>query len=318
MSYKNILAAFDSYFQTTTLDSRGSARGLGGTSDTTSYTPGNGYIYHIFTGPGTLSVSKGGYADYLIIAGGGGGGAGKPPYRQGGGGGAGGMISGQYLFPIGDYTIAVGGGGGAGASGSPSYISRNGVIPYVSSPFYATTLTAFGGGYGGRASPYGTSGGLGGSGGGGGESYSGGASVGPTSYPFIVPLGIPVPQGSSGGASPYPNSYASGGGGAGGAGSASSPTSTSRGIGAPAWGGDSGIPSDFGTPGPSPGRWFAQGGSGGGGYSSNYYNGGGGGSYDSMAATKANSGSGGSGGDSPGSTGGGGGASGLVIIRYPY
>ena len=107
-------------------------------------TPGNGYIYHVFTAPGTLTVSKAGVVDVLIIAGGAAGGA----SGGGGGGGAGGVI--QYnSFPInnGSYPVSVGAGGVApGNNGNPSTFS---------------SLTAVGGGGGSsNGNPGGSGGGT--------------------------------------------------------------------------------------------------------------------------------------------------------------
>ncbi len=58
----------------------------GGTVTAAGIAPGNGYRYHVFTAPGTFTVTAPGNVEYLVIAGGGGGGVGA-----GGGGGAGGF-----------------------------------------------------------------------------------------------------------------------------------------------------------------------------------------------------------------------------------
>ena len=270
------------------------------------FSPGNGYKYHVFTSPGTFTVTKEGYVDLMVVGGGGGGGKGyrSPPsyYRAGGAGGAGGLIQKfQVLFSSspGTYTITVGSGGaGAGpgpASGSAGAFSR------ISSPTI-TTITGDGGGYGGKGP--GTAGGPGGSGGGGGGS-TGGAGAATQNHP-----------GMSGTYSP-PYFYRGGGGGGAGA-----PGQWNiGGIGLPAFNGDTGIPSSYGTPGPSPGRYFAGGGgslfgantvvSGAGGVG-----GGGPGSYGGTAGT-ANTGGGGGGAVYPGPFYfGGTGGSGIVIIRY--
>ena len=271
-------------------------------------TPGNGYKYHIFTTPGTFTVSKDGYVDACIVAGGGGGGKGyrSPPrsIRSGGGGGAGGMLQ-KYgvKFPSASYTVSVGSGGAGGgpnrsngSAGSPSYINS----PTISQPVY----TATGGGYGGRFP--GQNGQPGGSGGGGAPSNGSGG-------PGIAGQGN---NGSSGTYSP-PYYYRSGGGGGAGA----SASSSTGGAGLAAFNGDTGIPSSYGTPGPSPGRYFAGGGAGlysssssaysgsggyGGGGNGNLYNGGSG---------TTNSGGGGGSSTYPGRVAGTGGP-GIVIIRY--
>lgn len=70
--------------------------------------PGNGYKYHTFTSPGTLTVSGTGTIEVLVVAGGGGG-------SQGGGGGAGGLVY-NPTMPIstGSYPISIGNGGSQG------------------------------------------------------------------------------------------------------------------------------------------------------------------------------------------------------------
>ena len=58
------------------------------------FSPGNGYKYHVFTSPGTFTVTKEGYVDLMVVGGGGGGGAGgaysgtNGTANTGGGGGA--------------------------------------------------------------------------------------------------------------------------------------------------------------------------------------------------------------------------------------
>ena len=79
----------------------------------TTYTPGNGYKYHVFTGAGNMVVTTASPTtntlDVLIQ---GGGGSGAPGYA--GGGGAGGLIH-MTAFPVSSSTthaIAIGSGGG--------------------------------------------------------------------------------------------------------------------------------------------------------------------------------------------------------------
>ena len=72
--------------------------------------PGNGYVYHTFSGPGTFTVEESGQAEIMVL-GGGGGGAG---HAASGGGGAGGMaVAHEQPLAIGSYTITVGAGGGS-------------------------------------------------------------------------------------------------------------------------------------------------------------------------------------------------------------
>lgn len=84
---------------------------------TGTYTDGFDYKYVSFTADGTLTVTRGGYADVLLVGGGGAGG-----HWGGGGGGAGGVlyIENAYL-PAGNLDVVVGAGGSSVASGLPQY-----------------------------------------------------------------------------------------------------------------------------------------------------------------------------------------------------
>jgi len=69
--------------------------------------PGNGYAYHTFTSPGTITFSgQSGTIEILMVAGGGAGG-----YRIAGGGGAGGILHGTMPISPGTYVVEVGKGG---------------------------------------------------------------------------------------------------------------------------------------------------------------------------------------------------------------
>jgi hypothetical protein len=157
---------------------------------------GLGQTYPITSGPITL--------EWLVIAGGGGGG-GYGGFGNGGGGGAGGVLTGSFSMSTGAlFTIIVGAGGGGGAgqvSGSTGFDSN------VSSGSFST-LTAKGGGYGGREAP----GGDGGSGGGGG--YLGGGLATQSSF---VPAGF-TGYGNNGGSNINQFGGFTGGGGGGAAG----------------------------------------------------------------------------------------------------
>ena len=59
----------------------------GGSVNPSGLEPGNGYVYHTFTGPGTLTANAPGNVELFLIGGGGAGGGG-----YGGGGGAGALI----------------------------------------------------------------------------------------------------------------------------------------------------------------------------------------------------------------------------------
>lgn len=258
----------------------------------TTFIPGNGYKYHIFTAPGTLRVGNGGAIDYILVAGGGGGGG-----PSGGGGGAGGYLSAnQSIISAGTYSVTIGPGGTQNTNGTPTTLSG---------PPTFTTLTATAGGRG--ANPV-----LAGPGGSGGGGYSASPTGGTGTSG----------QGSAGG-NGNPG-YGGGGGGAGGAGGTGSPLGPggTGGIGRPAFQGDTGIPPAYGTPGPQPGRYFAGGGGGNGvpgggppGLAGPGGAGGGGGGGPSTGTPGTTNTGGGGGGAGPGFSGGTGG-SGIVIIRY--
>jgi len=141
-----------------------------------------GYKIHTFTSSGTLTFSRGGAVDYLVVAGGGSGGG-------AGGGGAGGMFVGTIIASIGATTITI----GAGASGPTTNLQGND----GSASSFGTIQTTTGGGGGGMylaGSP--APGRAGGSGGGGGyragaggsgtsgQGNAGGASTDNVSSPF--------------------------------------------------------------------------------------------------------------------------------------
>lgn len=263
---------------------------------------GTNYRVHVFTSNGTLTVSRRGEVEYLMI---GGGGAGSGNYYDdGGGGGAGGLIQGSTSLSATGYSIQIGNGGNwsGGAGGSTT----------------AFSLTALGGGGGGgHRGP----GGSGGSGGGGtgyygnnipGRSYAGGAATQPGS----ASGGLGNPGGGYTGNEygttvVYPQS--SGGGGAGGPGYR---PLTSGNNGENGTGGDGIVSSISGTP-----YYYAAGGGGvrsgkgglGGGADASYGRGG------SPARTAADgSGSGGGGGRASGDSGSpSNGGKGIVIVRYP-
>jgi len=299
-------------------------------------TDSGGFRTHVFTSSGTFTVTKAAPSnapvDVLIVAGGGGG-AGFVPGNSNtpGGGGAGGFRQLNTTIPSGTspntpYTITVGAGGGAEVSGSPSS---------------ALGFTSTGGGRGARyrdninAAP-------GGSGGGG---HGGPADTNTPSGAGNTPPVSPS-QGNRGSNNLTPIAGAlqvPGGGGAGGG--AGAPGQDGGPVPAPtqnANGRSGGIgaisplsPPSYGTPGPSPGRWFAGGGSGGSGSGSGTFpattttpgvaGGGGAGGWTSPAnggSGTVNTGGGGGGtayGQPTTSTNtGGAGGSGIVIIRYPY
>ena len=315
----------------------------------TKSTPGDGFIYHVFTSSGSLVVTqgKGSPFNYLAVGGGGGGG-----YDRGGGGGAGGLYNGTDLKmgANGTYPVTVGNGGAGnptdpapmpdargqsgGGSGMPTLVPAGGV--------------AGGGGGGGEASnPDGnayTGGSRTGASGGGGSHQRAPGGTGTNPNTGAGPYGSPghgSPQGA-------PGSSGGGGGGAGGqANSITGPTSYDPG--APALPPDCpalqvGSYGGFGKeipwiPGTLAGRasptntaWFAGGGFGGGNGVNSYpspsptptidYRWAGAGRGGSIPGFGddglVNTGSGGGGGGvSPvGSRKGGDGAPGVVVVRY--
>ena len=120
--------------------------------------PGNGYIYHVFSSSGALTVSGGEATgcEWLLIGGGASGGGGD---HYGGGGGAGGVVykQNQDLTP-GSYTVYIGskGPGDNAQDGNPSFPSHNRVNTGQGggedSEFTigGSTIYALGGGRGGK------------------------------------------------------------------------------------------------------------------------------------------------------------------------
>ena len=277
-------------------------------------TPGNGYKYHFLTSPAhTFEITADpGPVQYVIVGGGGAGGT-FPGGNSGGGGGAGGFLTGTFEnMAIGVYPVTIGPGGTA-LSGPGSSTVFN-------------SLTAYGGGGGSPSytSP-GNPGASGGGGGGAGPTLGGnGNKIQPNGTGDIpAPLS---PQGNPGGVGgPTTNTGNSGGGGGageagqGGNGTENPGKSGKGGDGLAAFGGDPGVPPSYGTPGPTPGRWFAGGGSGGGypGVSSGTFAGGAGGGGSSLTGEPlpgvVNTGGGGGGNQGPSAGDGG---SGIVILKY--
>lgn len=271
----------------------------------TGLAPGNGYIYHTFTGPGTFTVNGSKTMEILLV---GGGGSGAPGTGQvGAGGGSGGLIY-WSTMPVtsGTYPVTVGGGGPAGTNnGSPS----------VFAPGTPLHLVSLGGGYGGRGSSY--AGNPGGSGGGGGgfSGDPGGGSGIQTTDPTIPTNSRTYGFGNNGGSTSP--ATVDGGGGAGEAGSLPpSPSNVKRGGNGrqyPAFTGPIiGVP----TLNPLSG-YFAGGGGGGYGGAGGLGGGGNGGTNAPGGAGVTNSGGGGGGGfDVSNPVPGGSGGPGICVIRY--
>jgi hypothetical protein len=331
------------------------SRATGGTIEPNTHPEHPGVWRHIFTTPGTFTVTDPTlqWIDYLAVGGGGGGGG----VGCGGGGGAGGFVSSihvstttptsipqaypwnpgysvqvgeQYPVSAGTYPIGIGTGGTGGSATIAPGQGNPGSDTTIGSPG-PSQIIAYGGGGGGASDPSPpytpVPGANGGSGGGGAKSL---AQPGPISGGSATPS--PLIQGNPGGNSAPGTTYSSGSGG-GGAGSSGSVSSTSS----PYTGGAGGdgwysvlSPSAYGTPGPVSGqRYFAGGGGGGGGVGpggsgggaggAGGFGGGGNGRPDPGAtagtAGSTNTGGGGGGSASPGA--GYDGGPGIVIIQYP-
>jgi hypothetical protein len=279
-------------------------------------TPGDGYKYHIFTASSTpgfdVSLAGPGEVEYLVVAGGGGGGG-----RIGGGGGAGGYRTGTTTISIGPYPITIGAGGNGIPITFPNPVAGN---KGTNSIFNDITSSGGGAGANANSSTADPTGLMNGGSGGGGTGNVGNPSGGTGNTPPVSP-----PQGNPGGSDPAPAALGAGGGGAGESGYNNNHPTLS-GYGGNGLVSFSGIPPSYGTPGPTPGRWFAGGGAGG------AYNpvasggaggGGAGGSFptnqNGSPATINTGGGGGGGGYSFPQAGGftsGNGGSGIVIIRY--
>ena len=241
------------------------------------------YVTHVFTAPGTFTVTKVPVAtanatlELLVVGGGGASTAPGVNNPQGtAGAGAGGYIARSNVATATTYTVIVGSGGNAGAAQNSSFIGGSGSanVNYI----------AQGGGFGGGNFVFSRSGGSGG-----GADGNGGLTGSGFNFPG------PDQQGYPGGNFPGGRS---GGGGAGQAGD------SSGGFGAVAPMSPS-LGTSYGTTGPSPGRWFAGGGAG------SVGAGGAGGGGNPGTAGTTNTG-GGAGAGAPGV-----GGSGIVIIRYP-
>lgn len=195
-----------------TMDSTSNERGetfISASGGNSCATDGN-YKYHVFTGPGTFTVSSisgvsaNNVVDYLVVGAGAGGGGGSTNWTQGGGGGAGGyrtFVSNPTTSPKNapagitvtaqGYPIAVGAGG---AGGTPPCACAQGTSGNVSSALGISS--AGGGGGGGYSIPNSQGANSGASGGGGGNACTGpGIPGGAGNTPSVSP-----PQGNTGGA----------------------------------------------------------------------------------------------------------------------
>ena len=258
--------------------------------------------------------------DVLCIAGGGGGTAGHG-FGSGGGGGAGGFRNLTSVpLPAGDYTITVGGGG---QGGPPSLTSPTRAFPGGDSSVGSVVVGSGGGSAGRFGGPPVTNWGCPGGSGGGGPGDGGPGSLMTAGAAVVSPDGLsPTTQGNPGGRGYHSvggdNGRRSGAGG-GGYGSAGGDSPSPYTDAGPAGTGTPTplVPPSYGTPGPSPGRWFAGGGGAGSPGSDTPGGAGGGGDGGGTNPGTVNTGGGGGGqGYGSGSAGGAGG-SGIVVVFIP-
>jgi hypothetical protein len=222
-----------------------------------------GYRIHVFTTTSNLDISTGpevSNVEVVLVGGGGAGGYGTNFGFAGGGGGAGGVYtSNSILVSPGSYVITIGAGGIGGPSSTTSVTSGSN-----SSAFGYIALGGGAGGFTGPTQEH-KNGKSGGSGGGAARNPAHDGTPGPA---------IPwegVSQGNEGGkwnTPATPGAFGGGGGGGGGVkgfdGATVEPAYYADGQ------GGNGLPVvwfsnvNYGTPGPTPGRWLAGGGGAGG------------------------------------------------------
>jgi hypothetical protein len=285
------------------------------------------YRYHVFTGPGTFSVSQIGNSPlvptggpntmcFMVVAGGG---AGQCCSGRGAGGAGGLRSATSSPVAVQDYPITVG--AGASDNGSGGVAAGNGSASTFNS------ITSAGGGGGGAGwtgsgnAPPTEQGQDGGSGGGGAARYvvGGGSGSAPGGTGNTPPVS-PSQGGNGGNGNPDNNLPTMSAGGGGGGGPSNGANGTNSGGGAGGAGRD--MRPIFGPAQP----WYLPGGDAG-----YFAGGGGGGTFHSIPGGAGGTGGGGVGANAPtpgqaGATnsggGGGGGAynggSGIVIIRYKF
>lgn len=259
----------------------------GGSSSTITVS-GVSFTMLTFTAGGTLTVTRPGRFDILIVAGGGGGGDMTDNRYYAGGGGAGGVQQYSAYFDA-NQTVTIGAGGAKGAQGGFSRIGTNG-----------NDETAVGGGYGaanlGVTNPA-TVGGCGG----------GGMGIDQIRY-YSGQSGHQGGNGGNGG-SAAPTGLGAGGGGGGGANGANG------GTGGTTVGGNGGAGFDASAfRGEVATTTYYAGGGGGGGASGG--TGGSGGGGNRGANGTVNTGGGGGGNTALGTYNSGSGGSGIVLVRF--
>ena len=93
-----------------------SATTSGAATPSSGLQPGNGYAYHTFTSPGSITFSQGGEIEVLLVAGGGSSASSSACCVGHGGGGGGGILHGGYTITTSSsLPVVVGPGGAAGA-----------------------------------------------------------------------------------------------------------------------------------------------------------------------------------------------------------
>lgn len=127
------------------------------------------YKYVTYTGNSSLTITKAGFLDVLLV--GGGGGSSADGNNRIGGGGAGGVRYGAFIVPIGTYTITIGAGGGGAAN-----FAGTGGATSISS------VLSVGGGSGGNSGFVSQISSAGGGGSGGGFFFDANFSGGGTSF----------------------------------------------------------------------------------------------------------------------------------------
>ena len=309
----------------------------GGTRVASGIEPGNGFRYHVWTSPGTLTVqnSPGMNVEFLVVGGGGTGGDSGPgpaaPGHGGNGGAGGGGIKVGTALPLqsGTYTITVGQGGPSSPTGSTNPY-RSGTPSSITHPAISDVI-GLGGGGGGRDDD--DTRGSGPTVGSGGGSWGGGGAPQPgaTGQPSQPTTYTSTNYGYNGGGGANGSAWAGGGGGGAGSVGDTNPNNSNAGNGGngqpfPAYSSailQAGVPtgawSSFSTA-LGPTSLYAGGGAGtrgGPNWGGNDGAGGpgGGGNVGTPGATNTGGGAGGYSPNGPPTAGVG--AAGIVVIRYP-
>lgn len=265
-----------------------------------------GFDYYAFTGDGSITFSKAGVIDCVIIGAGGGGGGGSTDVSGGGGGAGDNREIGTFYVAEQTYTVTIGSGGAGGSA----TLTPGGTSAFGFSSVDETHVVAVGGGGGGdsnNAAVY--SGGAGASGGGGAARTTVVSGNGLTGFNGGDRLALEGGGGGGGAGGVGGNASAAGAGtgGAGGAGTTVSATWLAA-I-------NSAMPADWQTATSS--GTIISGGGGGGGSGTGGAAGSGGGGAGTTGATVGGNGAANTGGGGGGAerTPGGNGGSGFVIVR---